>query len=251
MHRKKRNRRRSRKWIAPVILLALVIVCGLLLRFVFVVRDVEVSGYSGVVSKDSVVRAARLGFGSSILKVNRAEIEDRINATGNIKFVDMSIRYPDTVCLEVEARSREAMMLHMGKIRILDAEACVMKVLSEVPDMDLIYVSGMNALNCEMGMQVQADEERVQGYCAVVQALNRHNADIYVSELKLDDPANMQIITRTGITVDLGDAQRMVDKIAWMKSTVADLEQRGEKGGVLDVSSGSKADYSVRAAAGQ
>jgi hypothetical protein len=53
----------------------------------------------------------------------------------------------------------------------------------------------------------------------------------------------MLLITRTGITVDLGNRDKMVDKIAWMKSAVADLEQRGEAGGVLDVRSGSKADY--------
>ena len=248
MRRNKRNRRRSRKWIVPVILLVLVLICGLLLRFVFVVRDVEVSGNSGPVSKESVVRYARLGFGSSILKVNRSEVEDRINATGNIKFIDMDIRYPDTVCIEVKVRNREAMMLHMGKIRILDEEACVMKIMDEVPDMDLIYVSGMNALNCEQGQRVQADEDRLAAYCAVIEALNRHNADLYVSELKLDDPENMQLITRTGIAVNLGDSEKMVDKIAWMKSAVADLEQRGESGGILDVRSGSKADYSKSAA---
>lgn len=242
-----RRRRRSKKWILPVILLVLVVICGLLLRFVFVVRSVEVTGNSGAVSKESVVRFARLGFGTSILKLNREEIEDRINATGNIKFIDMSIHYPDTVCLEVKVRDREAMMLHMGKIRILDEEGCVMKVMDEVPDMDLIYISGMNAMGCEQGRQIQADEEKVQGYCTVIQALKRHNAGIYVSELKLDDPLNMQIITRTGITVELGDIQKMNDKIAWMKSAVADLEQRGERGGVLDVRSGSKADYRLRA----
>lgn len=248
MRRNKRNRRRSRKWIVPIILLVLALICTVLFRFVFIVRGVEVTGNSGPVSKESVIRFARLGFGSSILKVNREEVEERINATGNIKFVDMSIRYPDTVCLEVKVRNREAMMLHMGKIRILDEEACVMKIMDEVPDMDLLYVSGMNALNCEQGKRIQADEEKVHAYCAVIQSLNRHNADMYVSELKIDDPQNMQLITRTGITVDLGSSDKIADKIAWMKSAVADLEQRGESGGILDVRSGSKADYSKRSA---
>lgn len=244
-----RRRRRNRKWIIPVILLMLVISCGLLLRFVFVVRGVEVTGNSGAVSKESVVRFARLGFGTSILKVDREEIEDRINASGSIKFVDMSIRYPDTVCLEVKVRNREAMMLHMGKIRILDAEAYVMRIMDEVPDLDLVYVSGMNAMSCERGQQIRADEEKIQAYCAVIEALNRHGADIYVSELKLDDVQNMQIITRTGITVNLGNVNKISDKVAWMKSAVADLEYRGEHGGLLDVSSGNKADYSLSAPA--
>lgn len=242
---RRRRRKRNRKWILPVLILALALIGFLLLRFVFVVRSVEVSGNAGAVSDEGVVRAARIGFGSSILDVDAAEIEERVNATGSLKFEGLSIRYPDTVCIQVSPRSREAMMLHMGKIRILDAEACVIESMDDVPNTDLIYVSGIRTMSCSQGEQIQAEDGQVEAYCAVIQALNRHAADIYVSELKLEDPLDMTIITRTGITVRLGDMQKMTDKIAWMKSAVADLEQRGERGGVLDVSSGTKADYSV------
>ena len=59
----------------------------------------------------------------------------------------------------------------------------------------------------------------------------------------MSDVENLRIITRTGIRVELGDAENMGNKIAWMKGAVADLERRGESGGTLDVRSGSKADY--------
>lgn len=243
-----RRRRRNRKWIIPVILLVLALICGLLLRFVFVVRNVDITGHESVMRTEAVMRAARIGFGTSILNVDRYEIEEAINDTGSLKFEELEIQYPDTVRIQVSPRIREAMMLHMGKIRILDAEACVMESLNELPNTDLIYVSGIKALNCEKGKQIQADEEQLQAYCSVIEALNAHGADIYVSELKLDKPQDMYIITRTGITVSLGNGQKISGKIAWMKSAVADLEQRGESGGILDVSSGNKADYRLSAA---
>ena len=59
----------------------------------------------------------------------------------------------------------------------------------------------------------------------------------------MSDVDNLRLITRTGIQVDLGDAENMDNKIAWMKGAVSDLERRGEGGGTLDVRSGSKADY--------
>ena len=242
-----RRRRRNRKWIFPVALLALVLICGLALRFVFVVRSVEVTGNTGVVSDEAVIRAARIGFGTSILKVDAREIEESINSTGKVKFEGMSIRYPDTVCIQVQNRNREAMMLHLGQIRILDGECCVIESLKDVPNMDMLYVSGIRVMRCEQGQQIQAGDGQVEAYCAVIDALNRNQADMYVSELKLEDPLDMTIITRTGITVSLGDTQKINNKIAWMKSAVADLEQRGERGGNLDVSSGTKADYSMPA----
>lgn len=240
-----RRRRRNRKWIFPVVLLVLALICALMLRFVFVVRSVEIEGNTGVVSDEAVMRAAHIGFGTSILKVDAREVEDRINATGKVKFEGLSLQYPDTVCIRVKNRNREAMMLHVGQIRILDGEGCVMESLKEVPNMDLLYVSGLRTLQCEQGRQIHAGDGQVEAYCAVVDALNRNGADMYVSELKLDDPMNMIIITRTGVTVELGDMQKMTSKIAWMKSAVADLEQRGERGGILDVRSGTKADYRV------
>lgn len=240
-----RKRRYNRKWKFAAALLAATLLCVLLLRFVFVVRNVEIIGNVGVVSDEEVMRAAHIGFGSSILKVDRAEIESQINELGTLKFEDMEIHYPDTVRIQVSSRNREAMLLHMGKIRVLDDEAVVIESMDEVPNTDLIYVSGVRTLRCEQGNKILAGDGQVEAYCAVIQALNYHGADGYVSELKLDDPQDIRIITRFGITVRLGDAQKAADKIAWMKSAVIDLEQRGEHGGILDVSSGTKADYSV------
>ena len=78
---------------------------------------------------------------------------------------------------------------------------------------------------------------------AAVDAIRNQGAAIYVSELNVDDPLNLWITTRTGIRVELGDAQNMDGKILWLRSAVADLENRGEVKGTLDVSSGTKADF--------
>ena len=43
--------------------------------------------------------------------------------------------------------------------------------------------------------------------------------------------------------ISLGDAENMNNKVIWMVGALQDLESRGETLGVLDVSSGSKADF--------
>lgn len=244
--------RRRRRGFAGTLILVLILAAligAALLRFVFVVRNVQVLGNADVISRNDLVRVAGIRFGGSILRIDREDVETRINATGLIRLEDMIIQYPSTVCLRVSPRTPEAMVLHMGKIRILDDEACVIESLDEVPDKDLIYISGMRTLAWSPGEPIQAEEGQTEAYCAVIQALNVHGADMYVSELKVEDIERLRLITRTGITVELGDSERMSDKIAWMKSAVSDLEQRGEGGGVLDVSSSTKADYRAGTAA--
>lgn len=238
-------RRRSRRkiWIMPLVLIILCLIGILLLRFVFVVRSVEIQGSLGGASQEDVVRAAKIGFGTSIFKVDEDRIERGINGMGVLRLENVEIRYPDTLHISVAARSRDAMILHMGKIRVLDENMCVVESLDRVPDMDLIYVSGLSLQNYATGEQLRAEREQVEAYCAVIQAVRSNAAGVYISELMLSDPENLRIITRTGINVELGDVQNMNNKIAWMKGAVADLEKRGEKGGTLDVRSGSKADY--------
>ena len=236
------RRRGKRIWIGILALLVLALLAVWLLRSVFVVRSVEVTGNARV-SDEEIVRAARVRFGASMLLVDEAELQRRLNATGAVCLERVEKRYPSTLVLGVRERNRAAMLLHMSKICVLDAEGCLMESLNDVPDTDLVYVSGMRVLNLEMGAPLRAAEGQAQAYCAVMRALQNQGANIYVSELDVSDVDNLRLITRTGIQVDLGDAENMDNKIAWMKGAVSDLERRGEGGGTLDVRSGSKADY--------
>lgn len=238
----KRRRRGIRIAVIAVAVLALAAV--ILLRHVFVVRSVQVIGDVSV-SDEEVVRTARINFGSSILLVDADAVRRSIDATGTICLDELRIRYPNTVELTVRERRRSAMILNMGKIRILDEAGYVVESMEEVPDTDLIYVSGMRTVECATGAQMRAADGQVEAYCEVMGAIEAQSARMYVSELDLSDPKALRIITRTGIVVELGDATSMQDKIAWMKGAVADLERRGEGGGTLDVRSGSKADYSA------
>lgn len=237
------KRRRGLRFRTMMALILPVLICVLLLRFIFVVRDVQVEGNPGEYAWESVVRTASVGFGESIFRVDKDQIEENINATGKLCLKDVQLRYPDTVLLTVDMRSRDAMLLYMGKIRVLDADGYLVESLAQAPDEDLVYVSGMQVQGVEIGKQIRCNESRLQAYGAIMNALCDQNAQMYVSELKLDDAQNARIISRSGITVQLGNWENMDQKIAWMKSAVADLERRGESGGTLDVSSGTKADY--------
>lgn len=244
MHRKKGRRK---IWMMLPVLVVLVLLGVFLFSYVFVVRNVNVQGNTATLSSESVIRSAQIGFGKSIFSVNKEEIRRSVNACGVLELENIDIRYPDTVNIVVKPRNRVAMTVHMGRIRVLDEEAYVVENLSEVPAMDLIYVSGLQIQGCDLGETLRAQEDQIEAYRAAIQAIRSHGAGVYVSELILGNPENMSIITRTGITVQLGDARNLPDKIAWMKSAVADLESRGETGGTLDVRSGTKADYRVPA----
>ena len=228
------------------VLIALVAL--ILFRYVFVVRNVEIGGERDV-SDEALIRAARIGFGSSIFFVDEGDMRQGVNALGTVRLDAVQLRYPNTVILTVHQRRPKAMLLHMGDIRLLDEECCVVESVSAVPDTDLIYVNGMTVTAYTPGEPLEAEPGQVEAYCSIMRALDANAANGYVSEIDLSSVNALRLITRTGITVELGDDSNMNDKIAWMRSAVADLQQRNEGGGTLDVRSGNKADYSRAGAA--
>lgn len=238
-----RRRRGSKLWIVILILLVLALAAVVLTRYVYVVRDVQISGTRDV-SDEALIRAAHIDFGESIFRTDAEFIRRGVNSLGTVRLDSVERVYPDTLILNVSQRQPRAMLLHLGDIRILDEECCVIESVDTVPDTDLIYVRGMSVTQYTPGVPLQSGMGETEAYCAIMQALEINDARAYVSEIDLSDVRSLTLITRTGITVELGDDSNMRNKIAWMCSAVADLESRNEGGGTLDVSSGTKADYS-------
>ena len=242
--RRRPRRRRggnSRLWIAllPVAALILWLVLS---NHVFVVRNVEVVG-AGSVSVQDVVRLSGIRLGGRLKAIDRSKVQTSVESTGRLAFVDVKAKYPTTVVLTVRERSQDALILQAGKVLVLDSDGYVAQVTERLPDAVIPYVTGLRTQSYMLGRQLDTADGRCASMKAVVEALKANGATAYASELNVTDSADLRIITRKGTTVLLGDAGDMARKIAWMAGALADLEARGENGGTLDVSSGTKADY--------
>ena len=228
--------------IAILTMAALIAAALILFKSVYVVRHVEYTGQFDV-HQDEITRAAGIRFGQSIFSVDEAAIRRGVNAMGEVELEDFRKRYPNTLVLQVRGRTSAGMFLFSGEIVEIDEDGYVVRRETEAPNTDLLYISGLRAMQCRVGSLIDTQNGQREAYAAVAQALRRNSASAYVSELNLSDVNDLFLLTRLGVTVRLGDASNMNNKIAWMKSALMDMESRGEHGGTLDVHSGTKADY--------
>ena len=213
----------------------------LLANVVFVVRDVQVEG-AGEIPASDVLRLSEIRLGGSMGRVDPEQVRLAVESDGRLAFVDLEKRYPNQILLTVRPRSHDAVMLQGGKVLVLDSAGYVVRVADQLPD-NLPYISGLRASYYLLGRQLDTADGRCGAMGAVLEALKARGATQYASEISVEDIEDLRIITRTGVTVLLGNAENMPDKIAWMAGALADLEARGETTGQLDVSSGTKADY--------
>lgn len=239
--RRKKRRNPVAPWLAAIAVLGLALWL-LLSNAVFVVRDVTIEG-AGEVPESDVRHLCGIQLGTRMRAVDEAKVRSGVESDGRVAFVSLEKRYPSRVVLTVRPRTIDALILQGGKILALDAQAYVVQVAERLPDRHVPYVSGIKASYYALGRQLDLADGRCPAMTAVLEALKAQNATAYVSELSVAKTDDLRIITRTGMTVLLGDAENMEAKIAWMAGALADLEARGETEGELDVSSGTKADY--------
>ena len=213
-----------------------------LLGRVFVVRNVAVAGVSDDL-RDEVIRASGLERGGSIRSVDEDSLRRSLESTGRFALDGVEVRYPNTVTLMVRERTRDAMVLSGARLLVMDADGYVIEAVDTVPEDAGVYITGLEGGAYRIGGRISAPEEKLAAMKAVLEAIRSQGASGYVSELNLSDVFNLTLTTRSGIRVLLGDANDMEGKILWMCSAVDDLQSRGQAGGTLDVSSGSKADY--------
>ena len=223
----------------PILLLIIWVVLS---NHVFVVRNVEVVGAESM-ETDAVIRASGIRLGAKLKSLDDVAIKSSVESTGLLAFVEAQRRYPFTVRLILRERSHDAVTLQAGKLLVLDSDGFVVSAGESMPEQSLPLVTGLRATTYRLGKQLDASPSRLDAMKAVLEALHEKNATGYVSELDLDYPSDIRIVTRTGMTVLLGDQKDMEKKIIWMTGTLQDLERRGETLGRLDVSSGTKADY--------
>lgn len=242
--RKKRRRRAIGPWAASVLLLAAALAL-LLVKVVFVVRDVQVVG-NGSLAAEDVLRISGIRLGSRLGAVDEEHVRECVESDGRLAFISLERRLPNHVILTVRQRSRDALVLQGGKVLVLDSDGYVVEVTDRLPESGIPYVTGLKPATYQQGSQLDTTDGRVACLKAILEAAKARGAFTYIAEIDVSNMKNLRAITRTGLTVILGDSGNMDNKMIWMAGAVADLEARGETTGRLDVASGSKADYLPR-----
>lgn len=230
--------------IAAIIAAAALAFCLILWQFVFVIRDVQVVG-NGSVPAEEVIRLSRIQMGAKLNSIDKALMENHIESDGRIALESIETRYPNHVVLNVRQRTKDAMTVQANKVIIMDSDGYVVEVLDHLPSESPSYVTGLHIAGYSIGKQIDAEDDRILAMKSVVEAIREQNVAGYVSEINVEDARNIRITTRTGMAVKLGNGDNMHNKILWMVGAVQDLEARGQAYGTLDVSSGTKADYSA------
>ena len=107
----KKKRKRQSPWPLLAALAALGIALWLLLaNVIFVVRNVQVVG-AGEIPTTDVLRLSGIRLGRPMSAVREEDVHFAVESNGQVAFVGLEKRYPNSVVLTVRPRSHDALML--------------------------------------------------------------------------------------------------------------------------------------------
>lgn len=246
----KRRRRRKRGamygrsgFAGLALLLVLAVAAGVIVSRVFVVRTINVVG-NGAVPVGDVIQLSGIEIGQSSLRLNEERVRANFDGLGKLSFEGIEVDMPSTVTIKVRERVGRVLINYSGLPTVLDEYGYALEQSREAPDIDLPMVTGLKLSQCQVGKKVQSEvPSQVEAMCTVVQQIYAQQLNAMVSELNVQDLDNLYLMTRSGMMVRLGDAEKMQDKLLWMTSALQQLTSEGITTGIVSVAGGSSATY--------
>lgn len=238
MAKKKRTRKASQtKRQMLLLILVLAVVAGIVITgHVFTLKDVRVIGNT-TYSANDIARMAQLPFGENILMVDVEGIGTNFLGSGYVEFLSARRILPDTIELTVRERTPRAMINYLGVSLVIDEKGYIMEQRSDVPDLDVMTVTGVKLNTFQVGLKVTSTvPNQIETISTVLSAIYQSNSQSLLSELNVNDLDNLYVMARSGVQVMLGDANNLDTKLNTMRYMLDQLAAEGKLTGVIYIS---------------
>jgi cell division protein FtsQ len=217
----RRLRARSRRWLAVLLLGAVLGIAGgvawaLLGSRFFSVRSVVVTG-THLVPESEVLAVADVEPGTPLIRVNTARIAARVLTIRQVRSVRVSTSWPDRVVIAVQERiSALAVALPGGGFDLIDTNGVVVRSAATRPRSLPLY----RTTAAPSSLRGNPDVGAAAAVLGELPASLRHS----VSSVTAPSPDQVTLLLRSGVTILWGsadDAAAKVEELAVLMPTHA------------------------------
>jgi cell division protein FtsQ len=219
--------------LAMFLLLAALLGGTILLGDTFRIHNVLIEGTT-YVSNEELIQLSGIREGENIFFLDTALVKQRIESNPMLLVSSVIRKYPDTVLLEIIERNPTAVVEYMGSYGVLDEQGRVLRIESSLPAGNYPLLTGLRLTQVEVGKAVGIDNKKqVSAMNTILTAFSSANALTDIAEINLVDTLSIEMVSRTGITIQLGDEEDMSSKANLVKQMLPGLQEKGYSGGKL------------------
>lgn len=226
-------------------IVALLCVGALVFGFMCRIRHIRVEGNSRFTDQQ-IIGMSRLKLGDSS-HINELEVKNRIEQQEpGLICTLVNVEKLDTVVIHVKERIPAAYILHGGWGLTVDLRGMILEMTENMaaPHDGLIEVSGLALRRMGAGERITPDkQEALLAYQEIFLQLQIMKGRSQIRELDLTNLDSISMVAEDGMTIDLGDTEKLHEKLRAMLVVREYLAEKGYWGGRLNVTDPEKPVY--------
>ncbi|HZK34668.1 MAG TPA: FtsQ-type POTRA domain-containing protein [Bacillota bacterium] len=234
---------------AILILVLLICITGIVIlgTDIFNIQKISVKG-SEDIDKNVIISISGISYGDSIFKISRKQVRERLENTQPYPLVkEILLRLPDEVEIQIEERAATAYIPYLSSYIVIDKNAFIVDIVKQGSgEAKHMKIEGVRLLNFAKGTQlelIESEDIKQRVIISLLDSISAQGVQNVISIIHMSDVDNIQLETKDGIIVKLGQATQVDTKLSWILSDAyTDLVDENMQG-VLDVSVAEKAVF--------
>ncbi len=245
---KRKKRRKNRIWM-PLLLVFLAFAAAMILRYVIVVRSIQVVGNRSI-PKETIIELSGIRLGDSYPLISTSDLRRRLESNRYIEYIGREYNYKGTLTLKVHERTGMGTVNVLGLYYVLDDTGMILECTG-LERAEGVSGPAINGLRVNEGFRMTIGESipvrdsyQLEQMRNVLHMLYEANMLARVTELNVEQSDNLYLMTREGARIILGDDSNLLVKLLIAREVLSiRKEQGGLYGSRIDVSSGSDAHF--------
>jgi len=179
--------------------------------------------------------------------LNLDQIKENIEAAQPyLEVTDIAKKMPKTVELTVKEREPKALVTYADQYLLVDTDGNVLEILSVLPEQHYPVVSGIAVTSVNLGQPVVTEDSfKLSVLSEIIIEMEKRELTPLIATIDMSDINNITMKSVSGLLIKFGQADKVADKMKWVKNRLPAHERDGKTDGALDVSSGNFVTYQL------
>lgn len=194
-------------------------------------------------SENEIIELSGLKINDNLLRIDNEQAAKNIEDINDLVCKGIKIIFPDTVEIRIYERKNAFTVAYNNNYIIIDREGYILSVSGTLPEYPI--VSGFAVSGFSVGqLIVKEDDFRRSVMENIYNTLEDFTIKREIAELDLANINSIKLITKSGLIIKLGQADKIYEKLQFATAVYDDLASSGIERGTIDVSTGDSGVYS-------
>ncbi|MBU5590793.1 FtsQ-type POTRA domain-containing protein [Clostridium sp. MSJ-4] len=232
-------KRRRKKAIKKALILFIFLIALLItLCFklpIFNIKNMIVQG-NKVISSEEIIEKSEIKEGNNIFYINTKKIVGNIKNNPYVYSVKISRRLPNTIVFDVKERSAFFYGINNNKYFIIDKESKLLETRSEINNMNLIHIEGLDYQNAEVGKEIFNEDDRKSKIINIFSTLIENNiSGIDITSIDIKDVLAIKVY-HNNMCIVIGTSDGIEEKLNKAINIILAKPELSQSNGYIDVS---------------